>query len=59
MPDSSVACGEKDAVRPEGRIKLGSLLGAAGRRAALTDEEFVAFACRDATPGRPVSFENK
>ena len=47
----------EDAVRPEGRVKLGALLTAAGRRAALTEEELAAFACRDATPGRPVSFE--
>ena len=47
----------EDTVRPEGRVKLGSLLSAAGRRAALTDEEFATFVCRDATPGRPVSFE--
>ena len=47
----------EDAVRPEGRVKLGSLLTAVGHRVALTEKEFAAFACRDATPGRPVSFE--
>ena len=47
----------EEAVRPEGRVKLGSLLATVGRRAALTQEEFAAFASRDATPGRPVSFE--
>ena len=47
----------EDAVRPEGRVQLGSLLATVGRRAALTQEELAAFASRDATPGRPVSFE--
>ena len=47
----------EDAVKPEGRIKLGAILRDIGRRAALTDEEVAAFACRDATPARPVSFE--
>ena len=46
----------EDAIRPEGRVKLGSLLAEVGRRAALTDEEWAAFASRDATPGQPVSF---
>lgn len=31
------------AVKPEGRIKLGSLLADLGRRAKLTDEEFAVF----------------
>ena len=39
------------------RVKLGSLLAEIGRQAAMTDEEWAAFASRDATPGRPVSFE--
>ena len=48
----------EEAVRPEGRVKLGSLLAEVGRQAALTDEEWAAaFASRDATPGQPVSFE--
>ena len=47
----------EEAVRPEGRVRLGSLLAEAGRRAALTDEEWAAFAARNAAPGRPVSFE--
>ncbi len=47
----------EDAVKPEGRIKLGSLLAALGRRAGLTDEEFAAFTQRDKTPGRPVILE--
>ena len=47
----------KDAVKPEGRVRLGTLLAEAGRRAALTDEEWRAFAARNKTPGRPISFE--
>ena len=47
----------EEAVRPEGRIRLGSLLAEVGRQAALTDEEWAVFAARDATPARPVSFE--
>jgi len=31
------------AVRPEGRVKLGSLLVQAGREVGLTDEEFAVF----------------
>ena len=33
----------ESAVRPEGRVKLGSLLAEIGRRAKLTDEEFAIF----------------
>ena len=47
----------EEAVRPEGRVRLGSLLAEVGRQAALTDEEWAAFAARDATPAQPVSFE--
>ena len=46
------------AVSPEGRVKLGSLLSDMGRRAKLTDEEFVVFEqVRNNAPARPVSFE--
>ena len=46
------------AVRPEGRVKLGSLLADVGRRAKLTDEEFAVFEqVRNKTPARQVSFE--
>jgi len=46
------------AVKPEGRVKLGSLLAELGRRARLTDEEFAVFEqVRDKTPGRSVRFE--
>lgn len=46
----------EEAVKAEGRIKLGSLLADIGRRAALQDEELAVFE-RDKTPTRPVSFE--
>jgi plasmid stability protein len=46
------------AVKPEGRVKLGSLLADIGRKARLTDDEFAIFdEVRDKTPGRPVRFE--
>lgn len=46
------------ALKPEGRMKLGSLLAEIGRRAKLTDEEYAVFErVRDRTPARPVSFE--
>ena len=47
----------EEAVRPEGRVKLGTLLAEIGRQAALTDKEWAAFASRDATPAEPISFE--
>ena len=48
----------EQAVRPEGRMKLGSLLADVGRRMKLTDEEFSAFEqVRDTIPARPVDFE--
>lgn len=47
----------EEAVRPEGHVRLGTLLAEAGRRAALTDEEWRVFVARDSTPGRPISFE--
>ena len=48
----------ESAVNPEGRVKLGSLLADMGRRAKLTDEEFVVFEqVRNKAPARPVSFE--
>jgi plasmid stability protein len=46
------------AVKPEGRIKLGSLLAEIGRQAKLTDEEFAIFEqIRDKTPAKPLKFE--
>ena len=47
----------ENAVKPEGRIKLGSLLATIGRQVELTDEEFEAFTQRDKSPGRPVILE--
>ncbi len=47
----------EETVLPEGRVGVGSLLTAVGRRAGLTEEEFAGFAQRDATPGRPVDLE--
>ena len=48
----------ESAVKPEGRVKLGSLLTEIGRQAKLNDEEFAIFEqVRDKTPARPVSFE--
>jgi plasmid stability protein len=46
------------AVKPEGRVKLGSVLADIGRRARLTDDECAIFErVRDKTPARPMSFE--
>jgi plasmid stability protein len=46
------------AVKPEGRLKLGSLLAEIGRQTALSDEEFALFEqVRDKEPARTVSFE--
>ncbi|MEJ2466878.1 MAG: Arc family DNA-binding protein [Candidatus Thiodiazotropha sp.] len=48
----------EDAVRPEGRVKLGSQLAEIGRKAKLTDEEFTVIEqVRDKTPAEPVHFE--
>ena len=48
----------EQAVKPDGRVKLGSLLADIGRRAKLTDEEFAVFEqVRDKTEARPLSFE--
>lgn len=47
----------EETVLPEGRVRLGSLLTAIGRRAALSDEEFAAFGQRDTAPARPLDLE--
>lgn len=48
----------ESAVKPQGRIKLGSLLVEIGRTAKLTDEEFAIFeSVRDKAPARATSFE--
>lgn len=46
------------AAKPEGRIRLGSLLVSIGREAGLTDEDVEHLnAIRDKTPAEPPSFE--
>jgi plasmid stability protein len=46
------------AAKPEGRVKLGSLLADIGREADLTDEDVENLAnIRDKTPAEPMSFE--
>jgi plasmid stability protein len=48
----------ESAVKPDNRVKLGSLLAEIGRKARLTDEEFALFeSVRDKTPARAASFE--
>ena len=48
----------ESAIKPGGRVKLGSLLAEMGRQARLTDEEFAIFEqVRDKMPSRPVDFE--
>ncbi|MEA3468078.1 MAG: Arc family DNA-binding protein [Thermodesulfobacteriota bacterium] len=48
----------EDAVQPEGRVKLGSLLAGIGRKINLTDDEFSIFEqSRDKTPAKAVDFE--
>lgn len=47
----------EEAVKPEGRLKLGSLLAQIGREAKLTDEEASLFDQRDKTPAAPPRFE--
>ena len=46
----------EEAVKPQGRVKLGTLLADIGRRARLTDEDVAAFE-RDKAPAQPVSLE--
>ena len=47
----------EETVLPQGRVALGSLLTAVGRRAGLTDDELAGFAQRDAVPARPIDLE--
>jgi len=47
----------ENAVQPEGRVKLGSLLARIGSKINLTDEEFTIFdQSRDKTPAKPFNF---
>ena len=46
------------AAKPEGRVKLGSLLAAIGADAGLTDADVEGFnTMRDKTPVQPIGFE--
>lgn len=48
----------ESAVKPQGRVKLGSLLAGIGRQAKLTEAEFAVFdQARDKTPARTVNFK--
>lgn len=47
----------EDAVKPQGRLKLGSWLADLGRQARLTDEELVLINERDKSEPRPLGFE--
>ncbi|WP_240097682.1 FitA-like ribbon-helix-helix domain-containing protein [Thermomonas flagellata] len=47
----------EEAVKPQGRLKLGSLLADIGRQAKLTDEEVALINQRDQSLPRPVNFE--
>ena len=47
----------EEAVKPQGRLKLGSLLAEVGRKMKLTDEEVALISQRDPALPRPVSFE--
>ena len=47
----------EEAVKPQGRMKLGSLLANIGRQIRLTDEEAALINQRDRTLPRPVDFE--
>lgn len=48
----------ENAVQPEGRVKLGSLLASIGRKINLSDDEFSIFEqSRDKSPAKPLDFE--
>lgn len=47
----------EEAVKPQGRLKLGSLLVDIGQQIRLTDEEVELINRRDKSPARPVGFE--
>lgn len=47
----------EDAVKPQGRLKLGALLAEIGRQARLTDEQVDLMNERDRSPPREISFE--
>ncbi len=48
----------ENAVQPEGRVKLGSLLASIGRKINLSGDEFSIYEqSRDKSPAKPVDFE--
>lgn len=48
----------ESAVKPQGRLKLGSMLAEIGRKVKLTEEEFAILeSVRDKTPARAARFE--
>lgn len=47
----------EEAVRPKGRLQLGSLLAGIGRTMRLTDDEVALINRRDRSLPRPVSFD--
>ncbi|OFX24865.1 MAG: plasmid stabilization protein [Anaeromyxobacter sp. RBG_16_69_14] len=48
----------EQAVKPQGRLRLGSYLASLGRQIGLSDEEFEAMErLRDKTPAEPMKFE--
>jgi len=48
----------ESAVKPQGRVKLGSMLAGIGRKVKLSEEEFAIFdSVRDKTPAHAASFE--
>ncbi len=48
----------EQAVKPQGRLRLGSFLASLGRQIGLSDEEFEAMErLRDNTPAEPMKFE--
>ncbi|TPN79644.1 Arc family DNA-binding protein [Mesorhizobium sp. CU2] len=48
----------EDAVRPEGRVRLGTLLSGIARRAGVTDEDVEALGqSRDKSPAKPLKFK--
>ena len=48
----------EESVRPQGRVKLGSMLAGIGHRTRLTDKDFAIIEqVRDKTSAKPMSFE--
>ncbi|ARW12128.1 FitA-like ribbon-helix-helix domain-containing protein [Acetobacter ascendens] len=45
------------AVRPQQRVRLGSLLAAIGREAGVSEQDVMALQVRDQIPAEPMSFE--